>query len=560
MTGPQQQAIQGGDPVAAMSTALAIAHDVQKPPTDITVEICDHWYNPQAGSGDYMKLKATWPRLKLPTGSLTLKGGSPLAPAVIACETTVVPVIVTVGQLRWSGRVDVAIDKLDEDGSETVECQLIGDLTILDRILVWPEPFLPIEVQPSEAIYIGPVITVFKTMVAENSMRLQLGLWELFNTLGSLDLDWRTWFGTLLVNNSMTDLMTMTTTPVCVIPEDPLADTSPWIAIHGRMDTCWKLMAQQLKDNGIYPSMDLWRPGDPQPEGLLFDLQVPTYIFNLRDYEGVTGPTDSIVDGAIEDAVDLEGSLLGNVLSPFLNPDNEYVPPGSDIEIAPAIGVNFKPPWVIFNADADQNGLVSLAVAHHHPVCWQLVMGGKSPKWLNDLMNAFFEYAVDMLSMVIGITGIPSDLLDGILDNDFLAFQLFELFDIRKSVGAYGFPERFFPTASTYDIDMVFAAISAAWDVAGYPAAQFSFYNGLPYTLGRDLFPGAMASLIKRGTLYSDYLDEITIIDDDEHRGLIEIQVGDGKREDAPMTQIQRKIVGAEEVAMLALMASPDSG
>ncbi|ORV92806.1 hypothetical protein AWC11_07330 [Mycobacterium interjectum] len=565
---PKLVALNSSDAVAASTAALRYAQQSTSPqgyqvPTDIDVEICDKVYKSQGHCGNYVSLKANWPRLKLPQGQMVLMGDDPLAEAVLACETTVVPVVIEVngGALRWSGRVDVAHDKMIEDGTQTVECQLVGDLTMLDRILVFPEPFLPIEIQPSEAIYIGPAITVFKTMVAENALRIQLGIWELFNTLGSLDLDWRTWFGTLLTqsNLSLSDLMQMVTTPVCVAFTDPLFDPSVWIAIHGRMDTCWKLMLQQLKDNGLYPSMDLWRPGDPQPEGLFYPLTVPTLVFNLRDYSGVTGPTKTVADGLIEDLVDLEGGILGNLLAPFLNPGNEYVPPGSNIEIAPAIGVNFTPPWVVFNADVADSGIVAMDIAHHHPLAWQLILGGRSPQWLNDFLNATLEWLIDLLMMVIGITGIPNSILDGILDNALLAFQLFELFNLRVSLGPYGFPEKFFPTQSTYDLDTLFAAITAAWDVRGYPSAQFSFINGQGFTLGVDIWPAAMASVIRRGVLFTDFMDNIELTDDVNNRAKCVAQVGDGRREEPPIEIIQRKIVGLQEDADLALLAPPNN-
>ncbi len=149
-------------------------------------------------------------------------------------------------------------------------------------------------------------------------------------------------------------------------------------------------------------------------------------------------------------------------------------------------------------------------------------------------MNATLEWLVDLLMMTIGITGISNTLLDGILDNAFLAFELFEFFDRRVQLGPYGFPERFFPTQSTYDIDTLFAAISASWDTAGYPAAQFTFYNGMPWRLGKDVFPATLASIIRRNTLYTDYLDEIKVTDNVQVRGRIDVQVGDGRREEAP--------------------------
>ena len=556
----------GPDPVAAMDAAMAVTREAQEPPTDIIVTIYDKFYNVAGDLSDYIELEATFARLELPTATLNLMGVDPIADLVLACDTEVVPVTIDIGALRWSGRVINAHDKINEDGSETVECQLIGDLAMLDAILTWPEPFLPIEIQPSQAIYMGPAITVIKTMVAENTLRIQLGINELINNLGSLNLDWRAWFGTLLTQqpsaNSVQALMQMVVTPVCVIFGDTLTDTSPWISMHGRMNTCWKLMLKQLEDNGLYPSMDLWLPGDPQPEGRMYDLTVPTYIFNVRDYSGVTGPSGTVLDGGVRDLVDLTDSLLGNVLKPFLNPKNNYVPPGSNIQIAPTLGVNYTPPWVIFNADAPhRDGIVTLDITHHHPFAWSAIVGGKSPQWLNKLMNATAEYLIDMLMIGIGISGIPDDLLDGILDNALLAFELYQNFDMRVLMGPYGYPEKFFPLQSTYDIDEIFAAIDAMWQIKGYPSAQVSFYNGMPYTLGKDLFPGAQASVVRRSTLYTDYLDKITIKDSRKERAKVTGMIGDGRREESAATIVQRRIIDLDEDINLMLLApGTDSG
>ena len=551
--------IMGSDPVAASGAALQAAQAAQTPMLPAVLTIYDRFYNVQGDIGNYIEVQPTFSRLELPQAQMIIDAGHPLATAICACDTTVVPFAYQIGPLRWGGRIDVAHDKMAEDGTQTIECQIVGDLTMLDRITVWPEPFLPIEAQPSAAIFIGPAITCLKTMVAENVLRIQLGINEFINTAGSLDPDWEAWFGTLLTQNSLsiTDLMQMVTTPICVTFTDPLFDTSPWVAFHGRMDTCWKLMEQQLRDNGLYASLDLWLPGEPQPQGVLFPLTVPTLVFNIRDYQGVTGPTQTGFDGLIEEAVDIEGGLLGNTLAPFLNPANEYVPPGSNIEIAPVFGVNFVPAWVVFNADLDASGLVTYDFAHHHPLCWQIILGGRSPQWLNDILNATLEWLVDMLMMSLGITGISNTILDGILDNTFLAFELFELFNTRVTLGPYGFPEKFFPTQSTYDIDTLFSAINAAWDVRGWPSCQFAFIDGTSYRIGVDLFPAAMASIIRRGVLYSDYLDKITIIDNRTTRKVIG-QVGDGRREEGPMAIFQRKLVGVEEDVNLLMLAPPN--
>lgn len=562
MTAPTQQqiaALTGPDPVAASQAARELAAIAQAAPTDLVVTAYDHFYRSPRIVANYIELRATFTRLDMPTGTLNLMGCDPFAPAALNCDNAVVPITVQLDGLRWSGRITVAHDKINRDGTETVECQLIGDLAILDAILVWPLAGSPIEFQPSEAIYMGPAITVIKTMVAENAWRLQVGWNEFINELGSGDENWDAWFGTLLSDGAMsiTQLNQMVSTPVCVIFDDALTDTSPWVNIHGRMDSCWKLMRQVCRDNGLYPSIDLWLPGDPQPKGVTYPLTVATYVFNVRDYEGVTGPTATSLDGGIEEVVDLADSLLGNVIKPFLNPDNEYVPPGSNIEIAPALGVNYIPPWVEFNADVPDSGIVELDIAHHHPLAYQTILGGRSPQWLNAFFNATSSYLIDILTIAIGVSGIPDDMLDGIIDNAIMAFQVFEWPDTRKAMGPYAFPEKFFPMQSTYDADATFGAINAGWEIKGYPAAKVSWYNGFPYRLGRDIGPGRQASVIRRGIRYTDYLDEITILDNRQSLALVTATIGDGRRDESPATLIQRKIVEAEDNINLLLLAAP---
>jgi hypothetical protein len=550
------QIIRGDDIIAAFNAAMQIGEEVVAEPITIEdVEIYDNYWRPKGFDGAYMLTRVSFPRLKLPAGQMTLPGDNPLAEVVIACDTTLVPVTVQVGALRWAGWFTVAEDKINEDSTETVECTIAGLLTMLDCILVYPEPELPLAIQPSEAIYIGPGITCLKAMVAENAFRLQSDWMEPLDTILSLDLDYRTWFDSW----NLPDLEWVYV-PIFVPPWDSAEDESNWIFFHGRMDTCWKLMKQQLEDNGWYASLDVWLLGDPQPQWTIFgvtstaDLKVASYIFNVKDYSGVSGRAANWSEGLAKELVTLEGSILGEQV---IGPVEAYVPPGSNIVIAPAYGINYTPPFIIFNGDADQSGLITLNVAHHAPQSYRAVLGGQSPAWLSAALNATMEYAVDMLTIAIGVTGIPDDLLNGILDGTFLAFQLFVNYTAKHAMGPYGPPEKFFPTNSTYDIDMLFAAINALWQIKGYPAAQFSFINGLPFAVGRDAFPGAQASVIRRGVLYTDYFDDIVIEDSNEGFAKVTGQVGDGRREEAPGLIWQRRLTEAMEDINLILLAPP---
>lgn len=555
--------LNSGDPTIAMTAAIACAQVEQNPPADALFRMFDPYYNQLGEVNNHIELKLSDPRQALPTGTLSLMGNGidPLGAVAITCDTTTVPVVYDKGNYRWSGRVDVAHDRL-KDGKYTVDCELVHDRTWLDRILCWPNPFLPILIQePSEWFGIGPACTVMSTMVAEQCFRLQTGLWELVNNLGSLNFNYQAWFGTLLMQDSLslTDLVQAVTTPIYVVMPNPLEDTSAWIEINGRMDTCWKLLQQQLEDNGIFCQVQVWLPGEPQPPGIFgvlpVGLQVPTIVVQFLDRSGLTGVSGGWLDGLEIDVVQLEGSTLGEVLNPLLNPTDEYAPPG--VEIAPVLGVNFTIPWVILNADTPKGGIIEFDVAHHHPLAWQILVGGQSPQWLNDFFNSTLEYFVDLLMIVVGFTGIPDNVLDGLLDNVFLAFSLVEDFDVRKALGPYGFPEKFFPSgASALSVDGFFAEIGALWDARGYPAAQVTFIDGYPYELGRDIYPGAMASIIRNGVLYTDYVENITITDNRGQRNRIELQIGDGKHEQAAIVKVQRKIVDAEQMINILTMST----
>lgn len=159
--------------------------------------------------------------------------------------------------------------------------------------------------------------------------------------------------------------------------------------------------------------------------------------------------------------------------------------------------------------------------------------------------------------IVVGFSGIPNNVLDGIFDNVFLAFSLVENFDVRKALGPYGFPEKFFPSgASALSLDAFMAEAGALWDVRGYPASQVTFIDGYPYELGRDIYPVAMASVIRNGVLYTDYVENIQITDNRQRRNRIELQIGDGKHEQAAIVKIQRKVVDVEQMINILTMST----
>lgn len=533
--------------------------------TRIIVTVYDKFYKPIGECGQYLELQAAFPRNQVETGSLTMMRSDHLADVALTCHETTVPITIEIGNLLWSGRIKTAHDDFNQPGRpDIVECELEGDYAWLMKILGWPSPLAPIQLQfPPRAFAIGPAITCLKFLISSQTFRLQAGLWDIINNLLSANLDWRSWIGTFLMRDygdedvRIDDVMRVLRTPIYVVPTNALADTSPFISINWRMDKIGTIIEQTVKDNGLVVEVKLWRPGDPQPGNdpnlVKYPLTVPTIVVDIKDRMGVIGPTGTFLDGILRVLVDMQGSVFGEILTPFLNPKGEYKPDGWNI--APLLGVHFVEPWTIFNADHPKGGIRG-RMSHHHPESWRVVIGGKSPAWLNNLINAAYSFVLDMVMIVVGLTGVPSNLFDGLFNDILLAFALADNMDRRIKLGPYGHPEYFVATNSPYNVDGIFAMKREMWNTRGYISGQVSFRNGEPYEIGRDLFPGGLATIIRNGKLYTDYIENIVITDSREDRALVEVQIGDGQAEEAHVVKLQRKIIGFEEAFNILTLAT----
>lgn len=531
--------------------------------TEIIVTIHDRFYNAAGQAAAYEELHVSFPRNDVGAGKLLLSRNDPLADLVLTCHQATIPVTIEVEHLLWSGRVKIAHDNF---GSRTkadyIECELESDYAWLMKIVAWPDFLLPIQVQyPPRGVAIGPAVSVLKYILATQAFRLQSGLWDLVNDIGSLDLDWRAWFATFLVDepgggNPVQDLLSMLRTPIYVVPTDPLFDTSELISVNWRMNTIGQIFKQQVEDNGLSVEVKVWRPGDPQPSDDpmldLFPLRVPTIVVDIKDRLGVVGPTGTFLDGILRVLVDLQASVFGNILQPFLNPQGKYAP--DFINIAPILGLDWVESWAVFNADQVDGG-VSGRLSHHTPQAYRVIIGGHSPQWMNDLINATMKYILDMILIVVGLTGIPSNLFDGLFNNILLAFQLADNFERRLDAGPYCYPEVFVATTnSPYTLDAIFTLKRQMWKTRGYIAGQIKFRNGSPYEIGRDLFVGGLATIIRNGKLYTDFVEEIVVSDTRAERTQVFVQIGDGKQQASSAVKVQRKVVGYEELFNILLM------
>lgn len=565
--------LDSGDKWREAEAAEVLSQSFSADDTSITLTACDYLWRDVDRIGDFIEFTWTTPRNLAPQATLTLGADHHLVPFFRTCEQTMVGVLFETEGISEAYYVKKMREKLDARGVWTYVIELVGIFDILNYLVIWPSWYLPIQAQPfSHAIYAGPICTCIEAMAAEQALRIQSGMWEFVNNALSFNPDVRAWFGTVLQGLKRDGKpSTILKTPLYVVRTGLLRDGSPLYVKTIRMTTVGQTITEITPAYGVDVRVYLWRPGMPQPDKWA-NLEVPTYVMTVKDRSQIEGPTKTILDSAIRTAVDVQGSLLGNTLAPLLNPDGKYAPEG--VYIAPALGVDFVRPYAVLvtpdnviTEDGDvvreRSPLLSCEIAHTTPLGWQHIIGGKSPKWLNDFINAFFAYVIDVAQIVLGFTGVPSNLLDGFLNDSFLAFQLVEHYVRRNSVGPYHPAIEVFTSTNSapYNIEALFQFIQVLWNSRGYTTAIATFrgQNG-PYKLGRDIFPGALMTLVyaSRTKLYTDYIELVSGKVNRNTRELT-VQMGDGKPLEHPIAQIRRNISEAMAAINVASLA-PSSG
>ncbi len=565
--------LDSGDKWREAEAAEVLSQSFSSDDTSITLTACDYLWRDVDRIGDFIEFTWTTPRNLAPQATLTLGADHHLVPFFRTCEQTMVGVLFETEGISEAYYVKKMREKLDARGVWTYVIELVGIFDILNYLVIWPSWYLPIQAQPfSHAIYAGPICTCIEAMAAEQALRIQSGMWEFVNNALSFNPDVRAWFGTVLQGLKRDGKpSTILKTPLYVVRTGLLRDGSPLYVKTIRMTTVGQTITEITPAYGVDVRVYLWRPGMPQPDKWA-NLEVPTYVMTVKDRSQIEGPTKTILDSAIRTVVDVQGSLLGNTLSPLLNPDGKYAPEG--VYIAPALGVDFVRPYAVLvtpdnviTEDGDvvreRSPLLSCEIAHVTPLGWQHIIGGKSPKWLNDFINAFFAYVIDVAQIVLGFTGVPSNLLDGFLNDSFLAFQLIEHYVRRNSVGPYHPAIEVFTSTNSapYNIEALFQFIQVLWNSRGYTTAIATFrgQNG-PYKLGRDIFPGALMTLVyaSRTKLYTDYIELVSGKVNRSTRELT-VQMGDGKPLEHPIAQLRRNISEAMAAINVATLA-PSSG
>lgn len=338
-------------------------------------------------------------------------------------------------QRSWRTRLGYRVTAVravrHDDGTRTVELDLISLREHAKHILLGATPFSAPEFQP------------LKSWIWFQNLRSNLAFTTFLNLARSY------WPGLSLVTSLFDPVHWLTTRagnlsplhwPVQVQFVNMLLDQSRMLPLAAKWQDLHTISEPLMDDAGVALVDYLWLPEDkdsPHPElaALVGDaLARPTracVILAFEDHSGVTGPTGTALDGALN----LIGATLDDTITEVLVPLDQDGDGQVDPMFRRLLGVAPEKPSLVWR-DCEYSGLISSEHKMKRGLSQTVWTGGHSPTWLNQIQTFAIKFGLSQLQTVItagafgqeGPAPIGSGLEEvyqGQLDDILFAYQKF---------------------------------------------------------------------------------------------------------------------------------------
>jgi len=439
---------------------------------------------------------------------------------------------------RWGGKVESITDVEAKGKPTTTTIEAVSNRIHLRHIMLAAQPLLPHAVQfPKMFLWGGPCVTTCATAVFINLFRIYTlnGFWPLPRNLFD-PLSW--------INN-----ISPLNWPVQVMPVRPMFDQSRWITVGSRWKDAETVLKPAMKDAGVICHAYTWLPGDPAPYSHVFgealgELLKPTracVILSFEDQSGVSGPTGTAIDGALNLFAATADDMFTETLF-AVDGDGDGV---TDPFIRKILGVAPKRPPFVYR-DTGYGGVLARTTVVHKAKAITIVVGGRSPGWVNQAITFAIRYGISQLAQTITLPGTAyqmtgseglDNLYQGQLDDVFLAFMPFVDPVRSMAVGSYARNEHFEqPGGSAFTMSSVQNARAGWWATRPYTSMKFDIDDSL-YKIGEDIRLGSRVSAERRGVLYTDQIMAIKRTGDRNSSGRPLVSFGDDSREEDPVAQ-----------------------
>lgn len=447
---------------------------------------------------------------------------------------------------RWGGKV-LTIEDVEEAGSPaTTTLNCISNRRHLSSIYLAANPIFPMEVQlPKMYLWGGPTAFTCASSVFINLFRLYTlnGWYPIPRNIFAPE----TWIQNISPLNW----------PVQVMPINPVTDQSRWCTIGSRWKDAKTVLDPVMKDASVICRAYTWLPGDPAPYeafGPLKEVLKPTracVILSFEQKDGVTGPTGTLLDGALSLVGATSDDLITETLIP-LDANQDYQ---TDPFFRALLLVAPKPPPVVFR-DVGYGNVKSKRLVIHKQQGTDIITGGKSPGWVNAAITFAIRWGISQLAQVVlgaeapGVEGLDN-LYQGYLDDVFLAFQRW-VNPIRSALaGSYAFREHFEQGSGTaYVLNAIQTLGSGDYKMKAYASMKFDVDDG-PWIYGQDYGLGDRISAEIRGIVHSDQVLAVKQEGTRDKSWRPVISFGDDQREEDPIARAFRTISNTANFAAL---------
>ncbi len=431
-------------------------------------------------------------------------------------EDAMIPVTVDTDGGRWAGMCDRVALVQEADGTRHIEVSALSMWNHIATTCFWASPFAPILAQlPRHDIKIGPVISVGASYLATNRARIQMS-----SAPPQFDDD-GSWidFGSAMF-------------PVAVVPVDTLHDTSQWCAYSARFDMGDKVIQEISRGTGVVWDAELFLPGDEQPAPEWFYLDRPTIVIKARDQSNIVGPTGTLLDGITSWFESFLDDNTTPVRYPNFGAESDWE---KAYETGP-LGTKRFFPWVWY-FEGEYSGIGQAEIAVHKPMATRVLVGGRSPSWVNAAIEIAIKNMLSWLGLLLGIPGLDA-LYRGQLDDVFLAFMVYE--DVGRTVraGPYAWSE-FFVTGSekAFTLDGVVAGLKGLHETRGYTSKKATVRDREPYIYGLHMRKGQQIGFALADLIFVDYISEATFRDTRTEPSHWELTIGDGAADESPIVK-----------------------
>lgn len=406
---------------------------------------------------------------------------------------------------RWGGRMEECEVKANEDGSTTVVVIFKHDYEELKHILCWSNPFLPAEIQfPRLWMMFSRARHSLATTLLVNIMRLESSMWMLPDD----PLDPAQWFN-----------FDQSTWSMVVKPRAIEDDYTLPALVHSRFKYFHDVAKNVLADAQLTVECRRYLEGDPEPwPGA--NLRHGCLVIDIVDKSGFTSETS------------FGGDIFGGLVRAFTNIDGDGLTEGIDIIDDPNYPAEYSAPgfkgtlpvapWVVFR-DGEQTGIQTSSFKFKPATDVQIVAGGHSMPFVNELISQAIQMAGDLTAMIPftpPIGGALDAVLAPLYTDTILAFGAWKNVGRAQKLGWSHYHEKFAEGADrAYTLGWLLAMRTGMWQTKETTSHELVVADGSPFYVGERGFGhfflgdriGSTVRGMPKGRVYVDRVHELVL-------------------------------------------------